>query len=405
MDRAQRISVVLCTHNGAAYLREQVISILREDPFELVLGDDASSDDSVAIVEDLVAVHRDAGGSTQLVLRRHVPALGVVANFADGLAHARGELVALSDQDDIWHEGKLATLAAAFDADPELLLVHTDARLVDAAGAPTGLTLLQALEATPGERAGLERGDAFATLLRRNLVTGATVMLRRAGGWMPRRRSGHLGARRVAGRDRVRPRSSPAAARTADRLPAARGEPDRRPASDDVRPWAKLREPREPRASTLVARTAALVAALERLGDAVPPEHLAAARARLAHEERRRALPRVPLARVPRILRSAARATTAATVGVRSTSCATSCSRQGRTANDPRAHPHRRPDRRADGRPPSGVEHGAAAAGARPRGPRRDHHAGRGLRRPRSRSRPWHLRTMPRSGGTSAGPR
>jgi hypothetical protein len=56
-----------------------------------------------------------------------------------------------------------------------------------------------------------------------------------------------------------------------------------------------------------VARTTALVSALERLGDAVPPERLAAARARLAHEKRRRALPRVPVARIPGILRSAAR--------------------------------------------------------------------------------------------------
>jgi hypothetical protein len=307
MDRAQSISVVLCTHNGAAYLREQVVSILREDPFELVLGDDASSDDSVRIVEDLVAVHRDAGGSTELMVRRHDPALGVVANFADGLAHARGELVALSDQDDIWHEGKLATLAAAFDADPELLLVHTDARLVDASGSPTGLTLLQALEATPGERAGLEHGDAFATLLRRNLVTGATVMLRRRvvdaaapfpGTWVHDEWlaaiASALGCLRLLPVPLIDYRQH-----GANQIGA------RRPTMSDR--WAKLREPREPRASGLVARTEALVAALERLGDAVPAEHLAAARARLAHEERRRALPRVPLARVPRIVRSVAR--------------------------------------------------------------------------------------------------
>jgi hypothetical protein len=71
--------------------------------------------------------------------------------------------------------------------------------------------------------------------------------------------------------------------------------------------WAKLREPREPRASQLVARTTKLVAALERLGDAVPPQRLSAARARLAHEQRRRNLPRMPVARIPRILRAAVR--------------------------------------------------------------------------------------------------
>lgn len=307
MARAQSISVVLCTHNGAAFVREQVTSILREDPSQLVLGDDASADDTVAIVEDLVAVHRDGGGSTELVVRRHEPALGVVGNFADALAHASGELIALSDQDDIWHAGKLGTLAALFDADPGLLLVHTDARLVDAAGAPTGLTLLQALEATPGERTGLERGDAFATLLRRNLVTGATVMLRRPvldaavpfpATWVHDEWLAIIAS--AVGTLRLHPEPL-----IDYRQHGANQIGARRPTMADR--WAKLREPREPRASRLVARTEALVAALEGLGDAVPPARLAEARARLAHEERRRALPRNPVARVPSIVAAAAR--------------------------------------------------------------------------------------------------
>jgi glycosyltransferase involved in cell wall biosynthesis len=307
MGRAQSISVVLCTHDGAAFIREQVTSILRDDPDELVLGDDASTDDTVAIVEDLVALHRDAGGSTELIVRRHDPALGVVQNFADALAHARGDLIALSDQDDIWHAGKLAVLSAAFDADPDLLLAHTDARLVDATGVPTGLTLLQALEATPGERAGLERGDAFATLLRRNLVTGATVMLRRRlldaavpfpGTWVHDEWLAIIAS--AAGTLRLLPEPLIDYRQHGGNQIGAR-----RPTMRDR--WAKLREPREPRASRLIERTQALVAALEALGDAVPPERLAAARARLAHETRRRSLPRLPIARVPAIARAAAR--------------------------------------------------------------------------------------------------
>ncbi|MGN6502874.1 MAG: glycosyltransferase family 2 protein [Pseudolysinimonas sp.] len=294
------ISVVLCTHNGARFVGEQVESILRQVPApgELVLGDDASTDDTVAIVERLAAEHGVA-----LVLRRHETALGVRDNFADALAHASGDLIALSDQDDIWHDGKLAQLEAAFAADPQLLLAHTDARLVDAGGDPTGLTLLQALEATPTERAGLEHGDAFATLLRRNLVTGATVMIRRR----------LLDAAVPFARDWVHDEwlaAIAAATGTLRLLP----EPlidyrqhggnqigARRPSMRDR--WRKLREPREPRASWLVARDEQLAAALERLGDAVPTERLAAVRARLAHDRRRRALPGPNLARLPGILR------------------------------------------------------------------------------------------------------
>jgi hypothetical protein len=293
------VSVALCTHDGAAFLEQQLVSILSQvpAPFEIVLGDDASTDDSVAIAERTAAQY-----GVPLVVRRHDPALGVTGNFADAIAHARGDLIALSDQDDIWHAGKLAAHLAAFAADPDLLLTHSDARLVDADGVPTGSTLLGALETTAAERAGLVDGDAFATLLRRNLVTGATVVLRsglrdRAAPfpqewvhdeWLAviAAATGHLRLLPVPLIDYRQHGGNQIGAR--------------RPTMSDR--WAKLREPREPRASRLVSRTTALVSALERLGSAVPPARLAAARARLAHEQRRRGLPRARVARVPRIL-------------------------------------------------------------------------------------------------------
>ncbi|MEO6533000.1 MAG: glycosyltransferase family 2 protein [Pseudolysinimonas sp.] len=303
------ISVALCTHDGAAFVGDQVRSILNQspEPGEIVLGDDASTDLTVDIVERLVAEHREAGGVTELLVRRHDPALGVVANFADALAHARGELIALSDQDDVWHPGKLAAAVAAFDANPALLLLHTDARLVGAAGQPLGMSLLQALEATAGERAGLQGGDAFATLLRRNLVTGATVVLRREllalavpfpEGWVHDEWLAVIAS--AAGTLRLLPEP------LIDYRQHESNQIGARRPTMRVR-WAKLREPREPRASRLVARTEALAARLESLGSAVSPERRTAARARLAHEERRRGLPRVPIARVPRLLAAAAR--------------------------------------------------------------------------------------------------
>jgi glycosyltransferase involved in cell wall biosynthesis len=303
------ISVVLCTHNGAEYVGEQVLSILAQqpEPDELVLGDDASTDGTVDIVAGLVDEHRAAGGRIELVVLRHDPALGVVANFADALGHARGEVIALSDQDDVWQPGKLAAAVAAFDADPSLLLVHSDARLVDAGGAPLGMTLLEALEATTGERSGLQRGDAFATLLRRNLVTGATAVLRRRllalaapfpEGWVHDEWLGAIAA--AVGTLRLIPEPL-----IDYRQHGANQIGARRPGMRDR--WAKLREPREPRASRMVARSAALVNALERLGASVPPEHLKQVRSAFEHESRRRSLPRVRIARIPRVVAAAAR--------------------------------------------------------------------------------------------------
>lgn len=168
------VSVALCTRNGARYLAEQLESICAQDllPREIVLSDDDSSDGCVAIAERVLA------GRIPLTVLRHRPPLGVARNFEAALRACRWPLIALCDQDDVWHAGRLRRMAAEFHARPELLLLHTDARMVDGALQPLGQTLFHALQVRAAELAGIQRGDAFEVLLRRNLVTGATTMLR-----------------------------------------------------------------------------------------------------------------------------------------------------------------------------------------------------------------------------------
>ena len=305
------VSVAMCTYNGARFVAEQVRSILaqRPAPLELVVGDDDSADDTLAIIEREVTAARaaDPALSTELVVRRHSPGLGVVGNFADALSACRADLIALSDQDDVWAPDKLARLIAHFETDARLQLVHTDARLVDAAGAPLGLTLLDALEATPAERAGLHTGDAFAVLLRRNLVTGATVMLRRSlveqAAPFPREwvHDEWLAAIAAAqGPHGLRLVPEPL---IDYRQHGANEIGARRPTMADR--WAKLREPRDARAPLLAERTRLLAERLAVLE--VPAERLALAQAKHAHEARRRDLPRWQPARIPGVVSGVAR--------------------------------------------------------------------------------------------------
>jgi hypothetical protein len=86
----------------------------------------------------------------------------------------------LSDQDDLWHPERTTCMVSRFEADPKLLLLHSNARLVDADGASTGESLFSALGASEAEIAGLHGVGALDVLLRRNLVTGATVIFRRS---------------------------------------------------------------------------------------------------------------------------------------------------------------------------------------------------------------------------------
>ncbi|TQL48637.1 glycosyltransferase involved in cell wall biosynthesis [Homoserinimonas aerilata] len=172
------ISVALCTFNGARFVEQQLRSILDQSlmPREVIVADDGSTDATLELVR---AVHEQYGDGVELRVLPSERNLGVTANFERAVRACTGEFVALSDQDDVWHRDRLATAAAALDADPALLLHHGNARLVDAEGHPLGVSLLDALSVSAGEREQIASGHAFDALVRRNLVTGATVMFRR----------------------------------------------------------------------------------------------------------------------------------------------------------------------------------------------------------------------------------
>lgn len=175
-----QVSVALCTRNGARYLPEQLRSLCAQEPLpqEIVVSDDGSTDDTLAVVRETLA---QCGVADRIALRvfSNSPPLGVTRNFEQAVRACSHDLIALCDQDDVWHSGRLARMVAQFEARPDLLLLHTDARLVDGDLKPLGSTLFQALEVQPAELEAIARGEAFGVLLRRNLVTGATTMFRR----------------------------------------------------------------------------------------------------------------------------------------------------------------------------------------------------------------------------------
>lgn len=115
------ISVCLASYNGAAFIAEQLASILASPLIgEVIVSDDVSTDATRAIVKSLA--------DPRLTLIDG-PRRGLIANFENALRQARGEIIFLSDQDDVWLPRKVEqTLAALETAD----LVITDCRVVDA---------------------------------------------------------------------------------------------------------------------------------------------------------------------------------------------------------------------------------------------------------------------------------
>ncbi len=90
------ISIALCTYNGAAYIAEQLDSILGQTlpPDEIVIVDDGSTDDTPGIVRE----YAEKYGNIHFF--ENEDRLGFVRNFSRAISLTKGDYVALSDQDD-----------------------------------------------------------------------------------------------------------------------------------------------------------------------------------------------------------------------------------------------------------------------------------------------------------------
>jgi glycosyltransferase involved in cell wall biosynthesis len=120
------VSVVMTLHNGHRFLAEQVASILAqlETGDELIAIDDASTDDSVEILRSF--------GSSYIHVHSNSRNQGVARSIEQGLRLASAAIIFLSDQDDVWLPGKRRAFVAEFERDPSLLVVISDAVVIDA---------------------------------------------------------------------------------------------------------------------------------------------------------------------------------------------------------------------------------------------------------------------------------
>src|SRR5207237_5486818 len=101
--------------------------------------------------------------------------LGSTKNFERAIGLCAGDLIALSDQDDVWLPAKLARLEEEFARSPEVGLVFSDADVVDDEGRATGRRLWETVGLRRAERERLRAGKSVGDLLSGSTVTGATM--------------------------------------------------------------------------------------------------------------------------------------------------------------------------------------------------------------------------------------
>lgn len=170
-----KFSVAMCTFNGAKYIEEQLLSILNQElPIhEIVVCDDGSNDNTIDVVNKVSVEHPEV---TWNILQNN-PNLGVTKNFEKAITLCTGDIIFLSDQDDIWHRNKTKVIIDYFEANPDKEIVFTDANIVGADG-----KLISQYSLLAGVLPYLsfwESGYVFEILNAINIATGATMAFKR----------------------------------------------------------------------------------------------------------------------------------------------------------------------------------------------------------------------------------
>jgi glycosyltransferase involved in cell wall biosynthesis len=169
------ISIAMCTYNGEAYLSDQLVSIGKQmqQPDELIVCDDGSTDSTLQVLDQF-----SKGAPFPVRVYRNEQRLGSTKNFEKAMSLCKGDFIFLSDQDDVWMPEKVNRLLQALRNNPHAGYVFSDALIVDEALHPLGYTMWQTIKFTPRERRQFEQGKQPAVLLKRNVVTGATMAFR-----------------------------------------------------------------------------------------------------------------------------------------------------------------------------------------------------------------------------------
>lgn len=118
-----KITVCMATYNGSKYIKNQLKSILAQlaKNDQLVIVDDCSFDNTVKIIESFK--------DPRIKLFKNIKNIGVVGTFNRALKNANGDIIFLSDQDDIWANNKVSFIKNFFISNKIDLLVH-DAKIM-----------------------------------------------------------------------------------------------------------------------------------------------------------------------------------------------------------------------------------------------------------------------------------
>ena len=158
------VSIALCTYNGAAYLAQQLDTLVNQtyQNIEIIVVDDSSTDDTYTILNNYAAKY------PQFKVHQNEKNLGFVQNFERAVKLCTGQLIALCDQDDIWDHQKIALQVEAIG---DNIFVYHDSEFINQDGSP--------MDKKMSDIVNMYSGGQPETFLFFNCVSGHAILMKR----------------------------------------------------------------------------------------------------------------------------------------------------------------------------------------------------------------------------------
>jgi glycosyltransferase involved in cell wall biosynthesis len=169
------LSIAMCTYNGARFLAGQLQSFAAQTrvPDEVIICDDCSTDGTKEILTSFAA-----GAAFPVKLHFNDRNLGYLGNFEKAVSLCTGDIIVLSDQDDVWRGDKLKAMEAEFGKSEKVGMIYANAEIVDESLNPLGQTLWQRKGFDADKQELFANGKAFDLLLADGYVYGSSMAFR-----------------------------------------------------------------------------------------------------------------------------------------------------------------------------------------------------------------------------------
>ncbi|HPI90086.1 MAG TPA: glycosyltransferase family 2 protein [Spirochaetota bacterium] len=166
------ISIALAVYNGGNYIRNQLESYKNQvrKPDELVVSDDASTDDTISIVKNFAE-----SSPFKIKILNNKNRLGMTKNFERAIQGCSGDIIFLSDHDDVWHKDKILKLASSLENNSKAALVHCNAYIVNENLKDTGNKLWESFWFSKREQQKVKSGKAFDVYLKHSVAAGMSM--------------------------------------------------------------------------------------------------------------------------------------------------------------------------------------------------------------------------------------